>query len=108
MNKCSLSSKGLNTLSKPKKLVISKSKSISKPKIVAKTRDYSYGDNWLKFSGTVKKEQGSKCSECPSYDRVELHHIIPLSQGGKNNRLNMKPLCHKCHNKKHRHMKNRH
>ncbi len=78
---------------------------VAKPNIVSKGRDYTYGPKWREFSTEVKQEFGDLCHVCHSRDEVELHHIIPLSKGGKNIRINMKPLCHKCHSKQHRHMR---
>jgi hypothetical protein len=37
------------------------------------------------------------CQDCGSLDKLEIHHIVPVSQGGKNTLDNMKTVCHDCH-----------
>lgn len=72
-----------------------------KPRVVGRTRNYSYGKDWRNFSATIKEERGRSCQICGSKSRLEDHHIIPLSKGGPNNRANIKVLCYNCHHKQH-------
>lgn len=37
------------------------------------------------------------CQDCGSTVNLEIHHILPISQGGKNTLDNLKTLCHNCH-----------
>jgi len=37
------------------------------------------------------------CVKCGSIDCLEVHHIIPLSQGGIDDASNSEILCHQCH-----------
>ncbi|WP_204365619.1 HNH endonuclease [Natronococcus jeotgali] len=36
---------------------------------------------------------------CSSEQRLEVHHIVPLSAGGSNERSNLITLCKNCHTK---------
>jgi len=42
------------------------------------------------------------CKKCGSEDNVELHHIVPVSWGGKGEKENYITLCKKCHEKVHK------
>lgn len=70
-------------------------------------------ENYLKFKRKInrpsshKKEKifqrdNFKCVECGSDKALELHHIIPLSEGGLNDDNNLQILCKKCHHRKHK------
>lgn len=37
------------------------------------------------------------CQDCGSTSNIEVHHILPISQGGKNSLANLKTVCFKCH-----------
>jgi retron-type reverse transcriptase len=38
-----------------------------------------------------------KCSLCDSDEVIEIHHLKPISLGGKNKFVNLAPLCYECH-----------
>lgn len=38
----------------------------------------------------------------------EVHHILPVSRGGRHNKENLMSLCRSCHNKIHIEMGDRH
>ena len=42
------------------------------------------------------------CDMCGNTDTLELHHIIPLSWGGKSIKENCTTLCKRCHRKTHK------
>lgn len=44
-----------------------------------------------------KHLQEKKCSKCASTENLEVHHIKPRKNGGKNEPSNLILLCHKCH-----------
>lgn len=49
---------------------------------------------------SIKKDQKFICSSCKKTKRerdLEIHHIIPLSQGGSNEKRNLVALCRPCH-----------
>ena len=37
------------------------------------------------------------CQDCGSTENLEVHHLLPISQGGKNTLNNLKTVCHDCH-----------
>lgn len=67
----------------------------------------AYGKDWKATSTETIKMGGKRCSDCGSSDRLQVHHIIPLSKGGTNHPFNLIVLCHNCHEKRHRHMRRR-
>lgn len=67
--------------------------------------------HWLKHNGrmtakTVKRFKArfhNECAICGLKDKnvMELHHIIPLGIGGKNDINNLVCLCANCHRRVH-------
>ena len=45
------------------------------------------------------------CGCCGSTNKLELHHIIPMANGGTDDYFNLLYLCHDCHKKVHRNMR---
>ena len=37
------------------------------------------------------------CQDCGSLENLEIHHLLPISQGGKNTLDNLRTVCHDCH-----------
>lgn len=68
-------------------------------------------NNYLKqwrnsFGSPLKKEyfferDNFQCTKCGSIEKLEIHHIKPLSYGGKHDEENITVLCHICHKKEH-------
>jgi len=54
------------------------------------------------FKDLVEKFLGGECEICGSKKNLIIHHIIPISLGGKNEPINVMCLCSKCHNNVHR------
>ena len=56
-------------------------------------------------SGTTQKKIYAKydnqCAECGADEDLNLHHIIPIKDGGDNSEGNLILLCAGCHQKKH-------
>lgn len=50
----------------------------------------------------VKARDGGRCVRCGGTDRVQAHHIEPISEGGAHRLGNMVTLCHDCHLAAHR------
>ena len=48
------------------------------------------------------KQCGWRCSKCGKAGRIEVHHIIPISEGGTNDPENLACLCRECHINIHR------
>lgn len=47
----------------------------------------------------IKREQNNRCAICGSKGHLEVHHIIPIVQGGGKERSNGVAVCPKCHQK---------
>jgi hypothetical protein len=46
-------------------------------------------------------KHGKKCFDCGKTDcKFEMHHVIPLCAGGRDDEDNIVPLCHDCHKRK--------
>lgn len=39
---------------------------------------------------------GENCLKCGSKDDIQLDHIVPINEGGKNELSNLQPLCKSC------------
>jgi 5-methylcytosine-specific restriction endonuclease McrA len=55
-------------------------------------------------STLVKRYRCPRCKELVKTWMIQVHHVIPRSQGGSHNPLNLRALCQKCHAKVHRQM----
>ncbi len=72
------------------------------------TRGYDnskrYGSQWRKIRSRYVKKHPlcEKCFAMGKYVHVdEVHHIIPLAEGGTNDESNLMSLCKSCHSKIH-------
>lgn len=59
--------------------------------------DYWHG----RVSQKVIERDGYKCIQCHSDKDLLIHHIIPISKGGKSTMGNQQLLCRSCHSKLH-------
>jgi 5-methylcytosine-specific restriction endonuclease McrA len=59
--------------------------------------------SWYTIADEVRKRDGNKCVQCSSTEHLDVHHINPVSHGGRSVKSNLVTLCRKCHNKKHKH-----
>ena len=66
------------------------------------TSSERYGSEWRKIRNRFIKEH-PLCEECLKQDRLtpskEVHHIVPLKNGGTNREDNLMALCKSCHSK---------
>lgn len=61
------------------------------------------GWNWRAFRQAAKRHFNWKCSECGHAGRLEVHHIVPVANGGAMfDMANIEVLCRKCHFARHR------
>lgn len=64
-----------------------------------------YGSDWKKLREVYISEH-PLCEECFKNGKYtpteEVHHILPLSKGGKNDINNLMALCQSCHVKIHK------
>lgn len=69
-----------------------------------------YGRVWKRIRDKYAKEH-PLCEQCLKEGRVtlmdEVHHIVPISQGGTHDPSNLMSLCQSCHTKIHMEMKDR-
>jgi len=69
-----------------------------------------YGNNWRRIRALYVK-QHPLCERCLKEGRItpvdEVHHILPVRQGGSNAFSNLMSLCHSCHEKVHQEMGDR-
>lgn len=70
---------------------------------VRRTAVQAYGTktDWAAMSAACIKRDGYKCTKCKRStapgNRLNAHHIIPVSRGGKTILYNLKTLCQWCH-----------
>jgi 5-methylcytosine-specific restriction protein A len=61
-----------------------------------------YGRSWKRIRDRYIKTH-TLCEECQRQGRLtpaeEVHHIIPLANGGSNNKENLMSLCKSCHSR---------
>lgn len=83
---------------------------------VRRTKVQAYGtkSDWAALSAACLKRDGNRCKQCGSPsrpgNRLNAHHIISVSRGGKSVLFNLKTLCETCHSKQpgHGHMRHKH
>ena len=67
--------------------------------------DRRYGEDWRAVAKEVRRRDGWRCVECGATGvELHVHHIVPLSKGGRNDVDNLETLCRECHEAKHPHM----
>ena len=63
-----------------------------------------YDRNWRRIRDWYI-EHHPLCEDCLEqqkyYPAAEVHHLVPLSQGGTNDVSNLRSLCRSCHYKRH-------
>jgi len=69
---------------------------------------FSKNNSWWEISAQVRKRSGGMCEDHASrglkVPGVEVHHIRPLSKGGRTVLSNLLHLCLGCHNRRHNHL----
>lgn len=63
-----------------------------------------YGRTWRKARNEYKKYHPI-CECCLVAEATEVHHIIPISEGGKHDKNNLMAVCRECHDEIHRKMR---
>lgn len=64
--------------------------------------DDNYDTTWDDVKDMVYKKYGYKCSICGKTNNLQIHHKIPIKNGGTNDLFNLIPLCINCHEKIHK------
>lgn len=87
-----------------------RSRGFVKAKVVSRvrrTKEQAYGsrESWEAICAQVHQLYNHTCARCKKGRaelrrlgrRLECHHIVPVSRGGKTVIYNLKPLCSYCH-----------
>lgn len=62
----------------------------------------NYPSDWDKLRRDVLERHLNRCVNCQRADGpLEIHHIVPVSQGGSHQVPNLVPLCEDCHEAAH-------
>jgi 5-methylcytosine-specific restriction endonuclease McrA len=68
----------------------------------------SVKNSWWEISAKVRKRSKGLCEDHASrglkVKGVEVHHIVPLSKGGRTVLSNLIHLCEDCHDRRHNHL----
>lgn len=78
---------------------------VGKVSKIRRTQAQAYGDrsSWDAMCDAVKQRDGYRCRDCGKHRsqvrKLEVHHIIPVSRGGRTVMYNLKTLCDECHDK---------
>jgi 5-methylcytosine-specific restriction endonuclease McrA len=59
-------------------------------------RKIANGWQWGELRRRVH-ERDQACVRCGSHRRLQVHHRMPLRDGGSNELANLELLCHRCH-----------
>lgn len=58
----------------------------------------NYPANWEEIREEVIEENNHECIGCQRTSTpLEIHHVIPVSQGGSHAKSNLEPVCPDCH-----------
>ncbi|KAA0275386.1 MAG: HNH endonuclease [Acidobacteria bacterium] len=58
---------------------------------------------WSKLRAEALRRDGRRCVHCGAGDDgLEIHHVVPVSEGGANVLSNVVTICHACHRGAHR------
>jgi 5-methylcytosine-specific restriction protein A len=58
---------------------------------------------WQKARAMARQRDGDRCRQCGSTQGLEVHHLVPIAQGGDRFALsNLITLCSSCHHDSHR------
>ena len=55
-----------------------------------------YGPRWREIRARILRERPT-CERCGRVRAVVVHHIVPRSQGGSDDPINLQALCGLCH-----------
>lgn len=58
----------------------------------------NYPQNWAHIRNQVTELHQNRCGNCHRADvPLEVHHIVPVGQGGSHQLSNLVSLCRQCH-----------
>lgn len=59
------------------------------------------GWEWAAIRLQVRRRDGNRCVHCGAGSPLEVHHVVPLAEGGGNEPENLVTLCRRCHRADH-------
>lgn len=66
---------------------------------------FSKNNEWWAIRAAVVKRDGGKCVPCKrkglAIKGSEVHHVLPLSKGGRTVMTNLMTVCQLCHERRH-------
>lgn len=65
----------------------------------AKWKNYGGRMKWYRIRDKVLARDKNKCRRCGATKNLRVHHILPLSKGGKTVMRNLITRCKDCHDK---------
>lgn len=69
--------------------------------IRSKTTNLSKSSDWEDLRKIIIKRDGNTCMVCGDNKNLSVHHKVPISEGGNNDRKNLITVCRMCHAKIH-------
>jgi len=66
--------------------------------------NYGLKDAYQALIQEVLERDNRMCIDCGSNKNLQVHHLIPLSKGGKSEKANLGTLCGVCHEARHPHL----
>lgn len=72
-------------------------KLVSCPSCGLKQKVVRHGFFSVSLINEIYNKYNYRCDGCASLDDLEVHHVEPVLQGGKNVLDNLQLLCHGCH-----------
>lgn len=64
----------------------------------------NYPRNWDELCRAILEQHMHQCVNCEKIGgrgTLEVHHIVPVGQGGTHSKSNLVPLCSRCHSAAH-------
>lgn len=60
------------------------------------------GWSWAAIRARVRARDGHACVVCGSTEGLQVHHVLPLAEGGTDDLGNLETRCRRCHGRAHR------
>jgi 5-methylcytosine-specific restriction endonuclease McrA len=77
-----------------------KDRELSRQKRARRTRNSA---RWQKVRALARQRDGDACVHCGATTELEVHHVVPLANGGSEFELsNLETTCSRCHRERHR------
>lgn len=77
------------------------SNNLLRNKSIKNSKNVKYSKDWTLIKKQIKEDANFKCRICGSSENLQVHHKIPIKNGGTNIKENLILLCKSCHQKLH-------